>query len=310
NVEDAIRDISKHEGKLDLMPIPFNKKIDILLSKYSKLQLSKSTNNFVIFFNLINGDKRLENKDVRIALNQALDQENLVNFVYKKEGSISPFTASINYDIVKKIAKENSYKEKKFSQNEIKKLLDNLELKVFTQDRFMFLWKVIEFQLKKYNVKLIYTITNSEKDIYNQLLKTSSRKNTKEWDMLIWGDDDWYYGDPWTVFFIYEINSVWSTIKEDNLMKEYIKEYFTAKRGTTSYENITKKILFRAKSMAYTLRVPSPNKVMALNKEVIFKPYMGAMLPLWNIDITKDHWSIRKKRKYPQNLEQAIKVKR
>ena len=128
--------------------------------------------------------------------------------------------------------------------------------------------------------------------------------------MLIWGDDDWYYGDPWTVFFIYEINSVWSTIKEDNLMKEYIKEYFTAKRGTTSYENITKKILFRAKSMAYTLRVPSPNKVMALNKEVIFKPYMGAMLPLWNIDITKDHWSIRKKRKYPQNLEQAIKVKR
>ena len=310
NVEDAIRDISKHEGKLDLMPIPFNKKIDILLSKYSKLQLSKSTNNFVIFFNLINGNKRLENKDVRIALNQALNQENLLNFVYKKEGSISPFTASINYDIVKKISKENSFKEKKFSQNEIKKLLDNLELKVFTQDRFMFLWKGIEFQLKKYNVKLIYTITNSEKDIYNQLLKTSSSKNTKEWDMLIWGDDDWYYGDPWTVFFIYEINSVWSTIKEDNLMKKYIKEYFKAKRGTKSYENITRKILFRAKSMAYTLRVPSPNKVMALNKEVIFKPYLGAMLPLWNIDITKDHWSIRKKIKYPKNLEQAIKVKR
>ncbi len=65
----------------------------------------------------------------------------------------------------------------------------------------MFLWKGIEYQLKEYGVKLNYIITNSEKDIYEQLLNTRDSKNTKSWDLLIWGDDDWYYQNPWTVFF-------------------------------------------------------------------------------------------------------------
>ena len=100
NVNKAIEEITKNEGKLDLMPIPFNKKLEVLLSDYAKLIISKSTDNFVIFFNLINGNNKLQNKDVRIALNQALNQENLLNFVYKKEGKVSPFTTSINYKIV------------------------------------------------------------------------------------------------------------------------------------------------------------------------------------------------------------------
>lgn len=49
DVDDAIKMITKQEGKLDLMPIPFNKKLEVLLSKYSKLIVSKSTDNFVIF---------------------------------------------------------------------------------------------------------------------------------------------------------------------------------------------------------------------------------------------------------------------
>ncbi|MDZ7817723.1 MAG: hypothetical protein U5K55_03480 [Aliarcobacter sp.] len=95
----AIKDITTMEGKLDLMPIPFNKKLDVVLSDYTKLIISKSTDNFVLFFNLINGNKKLQNKEVRQALNQALNQENLLNFVYKKEGRVSPFTASINYTV-------------------------------------------------------------------------------------------------------------------------------------------------------------------------------------------------------------------
>ena len=110
-INEAIKDITSKEGKLDLMPIPFNKKLDIILSDYAKLIVSKSTDNFVIFFNLINGNKNLQNKKIRQALNQALNQENLLNFVYKKEGKISPFAASINYPIVKKIA--NEYKNAK-----------------------------------------------------------------------------------------------------------------------------------------------------------------------------------------------------
>lgn len=310
NINEAVEDITKFEGKLDISPIPFNKKLEVLLSDYAKLIITKSTNNFVIFFNLINGNKKLQNQDVRLALNQALDQENLLNFVYKNEGKISPFTTSINYKIVNDISKKYKYLEKNFSEQELYKLLRGLTLKVFTQDRFMFLWKGIEFQLKRYGVKLDYTITTSEKDIYGQLLTTNKNKNTKNWDMLIWGDDDWYYQNPWTVFFIYEPNSVWSTIGKDDLMEKYIHEYFLSKVGTPAYEDIVRNILFRAKCQAYTLRVPSPNKVMAVNKEVIFKPYQGGIIPLWEIQISKNHWSLRGDKPYSHELRKPIKPKR
>ncbi|XPV52534.1 MAG: ABC transporter substrate-binding protein [Halarcobacter ebronensis] len=310
DVNKAIEDITKKEGKLDLMPIPFNKKFEVILSKYSKLIISKSTDNFVIFFNLINGNKKLLSDEVRVALNQALDQERLLNFVYKKEGRVSPFTTSINYDIVEQVAKEFKIEEKKYSKKELTTLLDGLELNVFTQDRFMFLFKGIEFQLKKYGVKLNYTVTSSEKDIYKELLTTSSNKNEKEWDLLIWGDDDWYYQNPWTVFFIYEIGSVWSTIPKDEQMKSYIENYFLTNPSSIEYKEVVKNILHRARQKAYTLRVPSLNKVIAVNKEVIYKPYEGGIIPLWEIEISKNHWSVRGNKEYKKELEEAIKPKR
>ncbi|PIF04012.1 MAG: peptide ABC transporter substrate-binding protein [Arcobacter sp.] len=310
DVNDAINKITKEEGKLDLMPIPFNKKLEIILSSYAKLISSKSTNNFIIFFNLINGNKELENKEVRQALNQALNQENLLNFVYKKEGKISPFTASINYDIVNKIVKKYKIREQRFSEKKLKSLLNGLQLEVLTQDRFMFLFKGIEYQLRKYGVTFNYTITTSEKDIYTQLLATNKNKNTKKWDLLMWGDDDWYYQNPWTVFFIYENDSPWSTIKKDNLMQKYIKELFICKIGSVRYEEVVKNILFRARDQAYTLRVPSLNKVIAVNKEVIYNPYKGGIIPLWEIEITQDHWSLRGNKKYKEALKKPIKPQR
>ncbi|MFA9239179.1 MAG: ABC transporter substrate-binding protein [Candidatus Paceibacteria bacterium] len=310
DIDKAIKDISLQEGKLDLMPLPFNKKLDIILSDYAKLIVSKSTDNFVIFFNLINGNKNLQNKNVRQALNQALNQENLLNFVYKKEGKISPFAASINYEIVKTITDKYEFKEEKMTEEQIFGLLNGLKLNIFTQDRFMFLLKGIEFQLKKYGVVFNYTITNSEKDIYKQLLSTNTNKNTQKWDLLVWGDDDWYYQNPWTVFFIYEEGGAWSTIGKDDLMQKYIKEYFVSKVGSQEYEEVTKNILFRAKDMAYTLRVPSLNKVIAVNKELIYIPYEGGVIPLWEIQITNNHWSIRDKSQYDEYLKKSMKALR
>lgn len=308
NMNDALQDITMKEGKLDVMPIPFNKKLDILLSKHAKLIISKSTNNFVIYFNLINGNEKLQNPNIRRALNQALNQQNLLNFVYKNEGKISPFTASINYKIVQDVVNKYTFEEMKYSKLELKGLLQGLELSVFTQDRFMFLFKGIEFQLREYGVTLNYDITTSEKDIYKQLLTTNSGENSKDWDLLMYGDDDWYYQNPWTVFFIYEPDSTWSTIGKDAVMKSYIHTYFETRIGTSAYEEATKNILFRAKDQAYTLRVPSPNKVIAVNKEVIFKPYQGGVIPLWEIEVSKNHWSIRGESTYESN--KPIKPKR
>lgn len=310
DIDIAIEDITKSEGKLDFVPIPFNKKLDIILSPNAKLIVSKSTDNFVIFFNLINGNKSLQDKNIRQALNQALNQENLLNFVYKKEGKISPFTASLNYSIVNKIAKNYTYEETKMSEDEIFKHLKGLKLNIFTQDKFMFLLKGIEFQLKKYGVVFNYKITNSEKDIYKQLLNTNTNKNTQDWDLLVWGDDDWYYQNPWTVFFIYEENSAWSTIGKDDLMQEYIEKYFVSKVGTKEYEELTKNILYRAKDMAYTLSVPSPNKVIAVNKELIYTPYQGGIIPLWEMQISNNHWSLRDEKEYDENSKKSMKAQR
>lgn len=310
NMNEALDKVINFEGKLDISPIPFNKKIDVVMSKYSKLVIKKSTNNFLIFFNLINGNKKLKNRNVRLALNSALNQENLLNFVYKKEGRISPFSTSINYKTVDNIAKKNEYPINEISENKKYKLLNGLSLNIFTQDRFMFLWKGIEYQLKKYGIKFNYIITSSEKDIYEQLLTTRDSKNTKSWDLLIWGDDDWYYQNPWTVFFIYENGSPWSTINDDKIMGKYISEYFKTDIKSKEYESIVSKILYRARDMAYTLRVPSPNKVIAVNKEVIYEPYEGGMIPLWEIELSSDHWSIRKDKEYPTQLITPIKTKR
>lgn len=310
DINKAIEDITKFEGKLDLMPIPFNKKVDVIASDYSKVIVSKSTDNFVIFFNLINGNKKLFNKDVRVALNEAINHENILKFVYKNEGRLSPFTTSINYKIVEDIVNSEEIPKKRFSKDEIKSILNGLTLEIFLQDRFLFLIKGIEYQLKEYGVKINYKITTSEKDIYSQLLTTSSNKNSLKWDLLVWGDDDWYYENPWTVFFIYENNSVWSTIPKDDLMQQYIQNFFVTKINTKEYKDVVKNILFRAKDMAYTLAVPSVNKVFAVNKELIFKPYKGGIIPLWQIEISKNHWSIREEKDYPKEFRKPIKLER
>ncbi len=306
NADEAFHSVVNSEGQLDISPIPFNKKIEVVMSKYSKLVIKKSTNNIIIFFNLINGNKKLEDVRVRIALNEALNQENLLNFVYKKEGSLSPFSTSVHFSIVEKIANKEEYKTYNMTEEEKHKLLNGLVLNVFTQDRFMFLWSGIEYQLQQYGVKLNYQITTSEKDIYEQLLNTRAFKNTKYWDMLAWGDDDWYYQNPWTTLFIYENDSPWSIIPNDPFMKKYIDEFFKTKINTFKYENIVANILYRARDMAYTLRVPSINKVIAVNKEVIFEPFAGGIIPLWKTKITKEHWSVREQKKYPKNLYQPV----
>jgi peptide/nickel transport system substrate-binding protein len=306
NTQEAFDNVVNYEGKLDISPIPFNKKIEAVMSKYAKLVIKQSTNNIIIFFNLMNGHKKLQDQKVRMALNKALNQENLLNFVYKKEGTLSPFATSVHFGVVGKIAKKKAYKEQNMSEAQKHALLNGLVLDVFTQDRFMFLWQGIEYQLEQYGVTLNYEITTSEKDIYGQLLNTRASKNTKSWDMLAWGDDDWYYQNPWTTLFIYENDSPWSIIPNDMLMKTYIEQFFETKIGEVEYENVVEKILYRARDMAYTLRVPSINKVIAVNKEVIFEPFAGGIIPLWKTQITNRHWSVRKEKNYPKKLQQPI----
>jgi len=284
-----------YEGKLDIYPLPFNKKTEATLSKYAKLVTSPSTNNITMYFNLMKSNSVLKDKNVRIALNKAINQANLLNFVYKNEGKIAPTASSTNYNSIRLATQKLAPYGKKLSLKDRKALkdtLDKVHLKIVTQDRFMFLWKGIEYQLNQFGVSLEYKITTSEKDIYANLL--TNRLAPKDWDILTWGNDDWYGNHPWTTFFAYRTSSEWSAIDSDELLQKYINNLFDYEQDSKQYNDIVKKIVYRVYDQAYMLFVPSPNIVLAVNKEVSYTPSTIAIMPLWRAKISKYHWSIRK----------------
>lgn len=294
------------EESLDITPIPFNKKVETVLSTYARLYTKPSTHSISIYFNLLKPNSKLKDQNIRIALNKALNQANLLNFVYKKEGELAPTEASVNYRSVKRAtehlqtwgerARQNPEEEK-----ELKKILNGLELDVITMDRFMFLWRGIEHQLKKYGVTLRYTTTPNEKEIYEQLL--TNRASPKTWDILTWGNDDWSSNNPWTAFFAYRISDKWSAIDKDDVMQEYIERFFDVEFQSEAFDEVVSKIVKRAYEKAYMLFVPSPNIVLAVNKEVRYEPSSVLMMPLWKAKLTKYHWSIRNNASYPKERE-------
>lgn len=303
------------EGEVDIALIPPEYKVETILAPYSKLLCSPSTDNIAIHFNLINGNPRLQERKVRRALNQALHQQHLLHFVFDGEGILSPTMASPYFPGVREVAESlRSYSEVEdpyspTKRGELKKVLHGLKLKVLTQDRFLALWRGIETQLKQVGVSLDIVVTPSEKEIFGPLLQTNAGENDVSWDLLVWGNDDWFFNHPFTAFFVYRTHNVWSTIFPDPIMDGYIEEMFRARITDPEFVEISRKIMRRAYDEAYMLFVPTPNKVYAINKEVHFRPYKMACIPLWKIEVTDQHWSLRTG-PYPPELTKPVQVLR
>jgi len=276
--EEVLNMALKKEGGLDIAPIPFNKKIETILSPYTKLVTSKSKYNISILFNLLKKDGPLKNERIRLALNEAIDQEKLLRFVYKGEGQKSPTAANTNYYSVNLATKhllthnERMKIERKEPTKYLQSVLNGLELNVFTMDRYMFLWKGIEFQLAQYGVKLNYTITKNEKELFSQLFSNS--RKARSWDMITLGTESWSSNNPWTVFFHYRINNIWSSIDKDDYLSTLLDEYSKVRFNSDDCLNVVRRIIQRV----YADYTPSQVLVM----------------PLWNTKITPYHYSIRK----------------
>ena len=302
--------MATEEGTLDITPIPFNKKVETVLSKYARLVTKPSLHNISIYFNMLKPNSKLKDQNVRIALNKAINQKNLLNFVYKKEGVLAPTEASPNYRSIKRATMdivpwgEVVRGVSESEERELKKTLNGLHLKVVTMDRFMFLWHGIEHQLKRYGVSLEYAITSNEKEIYEQLL--TNREEPKEWDILTWGNDDWSSNNPWTAFFAYRISDKWSAIEKDDTMQEWIEQFFDAEFQSDAFYRVVSNIVHRAYEKAYMLFVPSPNIVLAVNKEVSYEPSSVLLMPLWKAKLTKYHRSIRGEIDYPKERENPL----
>ncbi len=82
---------------------------------------------------------------------------------------------------------------------------------------------------------------------------------------------------------------------------------FRARVVDPEFDEIVFQIVKHVYDNAYMLFVPTPNNVFAVNKEVGFKPYRMACFPLWKIQITDQHWSVRKG-PYPQSRKEPIKI--
>ena len=301
------------EGLLDITVIPPEDKVETILAPFSKLVISPSTDNIAIHMNLINGNPRLLNREVRRSLNEALNQRNLLHFVFEDEGYLSPI--SPQYPGVSQVSKNLLPVSSDYDpyavdfQFKLKSILDGLKLTVLTQDRYRPLWRGIETHLNKVGVTLEIEFTTSEKEIFGPLLKTNAGENLKHWDLLIWGNDDWYFNHPFTVFFVFRTHNVWSTIFPDPTMDGYIEDMFRTSVSAPEFVWVCEKIMHRAYDESYMLFVPTPNKVFAVNKEVIFQPYKMACIPLWKIQVTDQHWSVRAG-SYPTELKRPVEIKR
>ncbi|MDD3343441.1 MAG: ABC transporter substrate-binding protein [Sulfurospirillaceae bacterium] len=292
--EEALHLMTLKESELDFMPIPFNKKIETMLSSYSKLVILPSTNNFAIYFNLLKKDSPVYDKKVRQALNCALNQHNLLTFTYKQEGAV-------NREALQS-------QECPLSQEEIHAVLDHKTFKVVTQDALLFLWKGIEYQLSQYNIQLHYTITTDEKKVYDLLL--SNNQTIQDWDILSQNSVDWYGRHPWLTFFNYQEGNPWSFVRDDATMQLYISQFFRLEQGSAAFNALCEKIRQRAKEEAYMLFVPTPNNVFAMNKELVFEPLGIGMQPFWKATVTRQHWSMREGKPYPKEFQVPILPKR
>ncbi|QEG39214.1 ABC transporter substrate-binding protein [Roseimaritima ulvae] len=288
------------EGEVDIAMISPEYKVETILSPFAKVITAPSNDSLAIHMNLINGNPRLRDQSVRRALNEALHQRNLLHFVFDNEGVLSPTLASPLFPGVDQAIRsmrpfseiQDPYQPAK--QAALRSTLQGLRLKVLTQDRFLALWRGIESQLGKVGVTLDIVVVDSEKEIFEPLLQTNADANEVSWDLLVWGNDDWFFNHPFTAFLVYRTSNAWSTVYPDAVMDGYIDEMFRASVDTPEFAQVCGKIMQRAFDEAYMLFVPTPNKVIAMNKEVVYEPYRMACAPLWSIQITNQHWSIRK----------------
>lgn len=322
--EDAITDLLDNEGKLDMMPLPFSYELPTVLSQYAKLLRSPSTNNYSVHINMVSGHPLLRQRQVREAINKAIDQESLLMLSMNGEGELSPTMVSPNFYGVSKASshlKPHSSLESPLQVSVRQRLIDiikkyqrdygldpekKLKLKFLVQKSFLFLIKDIKYFLDLIHIDLELEIVAEEKDIFKQLLNTKDGLNTKQYDFLLWANYDWIR-HPWTALFVYRPSSVWSTIGRDDTLQNYTQLLFQTAIDEPEYIPLLRAMIEHVYHQNYMLFLPSPNKVLALNKEVFYQPRPSAFIPLWEIEVSSHHWSVRSG-KYPDELKKPVVI--
>ena len=315
------------EGTVDITPVPFADEVETVLSPYAKLAVSPSMNNYAMHFNMLNGNAAIMDERIRYVINNAIDQEYLLNLSMVGEGVLSPTMVSPNFP---RVSAAMSLLDGYFSDHAathdtstkaLRQLirdfqLDNdlnpdepLVLTLLAQESFMFLIKDIQYFLGQVNIDLQAQVLESEKLVFRQLFDTVENKNALAWDLLLWGNYDWYK-HPWSAFFVYVPGSSWSTLPDNQALVNFTDALLRTNLASTRYVPLIADLMRYIYENNYMVFLPSPNNVYAVNKEVVFTPGHSAFVYLRDIEVTEQHWSVREDLSYPDQKKQPVLINR
>ncbi len=315
------------EGEIDITPVLFSDQVETVFSPYAKLAVSPSMNNYAMHFNMINGNPAVLDDDIRYVINHAIDQEYLLNLSMLGEGILSPTMVSPNFYRVADAIKSLDGYFKQYLEthdNSIKNLRlkvrhyqeknglnpeQPLKLTLLAQERFLFLIRDIQYFLEQVNIDLKAEVVSYEKEVFSQLLTTWRKKNKKSWDLLLWGNYDWYK-HPWAAFFVYRPNNPWSTITPSMELQEFTDRIIRTNVESDEYQPLIADFIRHVYEHNYMVFLPNPHNVYAVNKEVVFNPGRSAYVYLRDLEVTSLHWSLRGEREYPALRKKPIRINR
>ena len=326
-IEEA-HDLTLHdEGRLDITPVPFAHAADTVLSPHAKLVVSPSMNNYAMHFNMLNGSAAILDDRIRYVINHAIDQEYLLNLSMLGEGVMSPTTVSPNfYRVAEAIRSLDDYfaeyrATRDFSIQALRALVQDyqrengldparpLELTLLVQESFLFLTRDIQYFLRQVNIDLRAEVVDSEKQVFRQLFDTQTATNEIAWDLLLWGNFDWYK-HPWAAFFVYLPGTSWSTLPDNPELVELTQRLLRADIESDQYVPLLAEFIRYVYERNYMVFLPNPNNVYAVNKEVSFQPGRSAFVYLRDLEVTDLHWSLRDGAPYPSERMRPLQVSR
>lgn len=313
------------EGELDITPVPFADEVETVLSPYAKLAVAPSMNNYAMHFNLLNGNSALADDRIRFVINHAIDQEYLLNLSMLGEGVLSPTMVSPNFPrVAAAIDALNPWFEQYLTSHAytIESLRDQvrayqreqnqdpdtpLQLTLLLQESFMFLFGDIQHFLAQVNIDLQAKVLAGEKQVFRQLFDTVEGANSMPWDLLLWGNYDWYR-HPWSAFFVYVPGSSWSTLPPNDVLVDYTNRLLRTRLTSENYVPLIADFIRHIYKNNYMVFLPSPNNVYAVNKEVVFNPGRSAFVYLRELQVTDQHWSLRGDTPYPAQRQQPVRI--
>lgn len=326
-INQATDAVLNSEGVIDLSPVEFEDLAAAVLAPYSKLASSPSMNSYAMHINFLNGHDALKDDRIRFVINHAIDQEYLLNLAMMGEGVLSPTMVSPNYykasDAIELLGNyfENFEKENDLSIKALKTIVQDyqvargkkpnepLEFTLLVQEDFLFIVREIQHFLTQVNISVDLDIVPTEQDVFHQLHGTWENTNEKKWDFLLWGNYDWYK-HPWATFFVYAGFNSWSTIPSDKTLQAYSAKISSINTESNQYVPYLAEYIQYLHENNFMVFLPTPNNVYTVNKEVFFNPGSSAFVSIRDLQVTKNHWSLRDDSVYPEKKKRPLVINR